>query len=175
MYHPVPMTAKPHGEAMLDLLVFKVNEQLYGLPVTRIVRIIEMVTITHLPGSPETIEGIINLQGRIAPMMNLRRRFNLPFQPYGLHTPIILADLISSGHILGLVIDSVEYVLAVEADNLELTETIIPTPLVNQMDNRAAYLSGFAKVDRRIILILNVDALLTPAAQDQLVQALSKS
>ena len=156
----------------LALLVFKVNDQLYGLPVTSVVRIIEMVTLTPLPGAPEVIEGMINLQGRVVPVMALRRRFNLPACAYGLHTPIILVDLISQDHILGLIVDTVEDVLEVSVDDLELAETIVPPELITQMVSRAAYLAGIAKVDRRLILVLNVHTLLNPVVRDQLPQAL---
>jgi purine-binding chemotaxis protein CheW len=167
-----PATSTTESAATLALLVFKVDDQLYGLPVISVVRIIEMVTITPLPGAPEVIEGIINLHGKAVPIMNLRRSFNLPPCSYGLHTPIILVDLISHDYILGLIVDTVEDVLEVSVDDLELTETIVPTELVTQMAARAAYLAGVAKVDWRLILVLNVQALLSPTVQGQLSRVL---
>lgn len=158
--------------ATLALLVFKADDQLYGLPVISVVRIIEMVTITPLPGAPEVIKGIINLHGKTVPVMDLRHRFNLPARSYGLHTPIILVDLISQDYILGLIVDTVEDVLEVSVNDLELTETIVPNELVAQITTRAAYLAGVAKVDRRLILVLNVQALLSPTVQGQLSLAL---
>ncbi len=166
------VTRTTESAATLALLVFKVNDQLYGLPVISVVRIIEMVTITPLPGAPEVIEGIINLHGKAVPVMDLRRRFNLPPSSYGLHTPIILVDLMSQDHILGLIVDTVEDVLEVSVDDLELTETMVPTELVTQMASQAAYLAGVAKLDRRFILVLNVQALLSSTVQGQLSQAL---
>jgi purine-binding chemotaxis protein CheW len=154
------------------LLVFKVENQLYGLPVTHVVRIIEMVTITALPGAPDLIEGIINFHGKAVPIMPLRRRFNLQPVSYGLHTPIILVDLISHDHILGLVVDTVEDVLEVPVNGLDLTETIVPDELVAHMASQAAYLAGVAKVDQRFIIVLNVQSLLSSTAQGQLTQLL---
>lgn len=156
----------------LALLIFKVDEQLYGLPVNNVTRIIEMVAITPLPGVPEVIEGIINLHGKVVPIMDLRRHFNLPACAYSLHTPIILVNLISHDYILGLIVDMVEDVLEVSGDDLELSETIVPPELVTQITDRAAYLAGVAKVNRRFIPVLNVQALLKPAVQGQLSQAL---
>jgi len=91
----------------------------------------------------------------------------LPPQPYGLHTPIILVDISSAGRILGLIVDSVEDVLNVTSKELELTHIMLPAELAEQMADRAAYLAGVAKVDRQIILVLNVAALLTPVTQQQ--------
>lgn len=166
------VTRTPDNNATLALLVFKIDDQLYGLPVISVVRIIEMVTITPLPGAPEVIKGIINLHGKTVPVMDLRHRLNRPPHSYGLHTPIVLVDLISQDYILGLIVDTVEDVLEVPVDNLELTETIVPTEFTAQMTSRAAFLAGVAKIDRRLILVLSVQALLAPTAQSQLSQAL---
>jgi len=155
----------------LTMLTFKVDDQRCGLPVSSVVRIIEMVTITTLPGAPDSIKGIINLHGKTVPVMDLRQRFGMIEQPYGLHTPIILVD-INEDHVLGLVVDVVETVLDAPAKDLEMVEVIVPTELSTQMAVQAAYLAGVAKVDRQMILILNVTALLQPAEQSLLYEAL---
>ncbi len=157
----------------LTLLTFKVGGQTYGLPVTSVVRIIEMVTITHLPGAPDSVQGIINLGGKAVPVMDLGQRFGLPGQAYGLHTPIILTDVVNDGRTaapVGLIVDTVEQVLEVPTKNLEITETIVPAKLVEQMTTQMAYLDMVAKVDRQMILVLNVQALLTPIEQTKLSQ-----
>lgn len=156
----------------LTLLGFTVGDQLYGLPVSNVTRIIEMVTITPLPGIPEVIEGIINWHGKIVPVMDLRRRFNLPSCSYGLHTPIVLVDLIGQDYILGLIVDTMEDVRDVSVDDLELAESIAPPELTSQITARATYLAGVATVDRCFILVLNVQGLLSPLVQNQLSQAL---
>jgi purine-binding chemotaxis protein CheW len=156
----------------LALLTFKIAGQVYGLPVTDVVRIIEMVTITQLPDAPETIQGIINLQGKAVPVMDLRHRFGLPRQAYGLHTPIILADMTDEGHMLGLVVDTVEDVLNLPPEDFETTQAIIPTELAKQPAAQAAPLAGVAKINRQMMLILNVRALLSSTEQVELSQAL---
>jgi purine-binding chemotaxis protein CheW len=149
------------------LLTFDVAEQTYGLPVTDVVRIIEMVTITHLPDVPDTIQGIINLQGKAVPVMDLRQRFGLPHQTYGLHTPIILVNM-DNNRMLGLIVDAVEDVLEVVAKNMEMTDAIVPADL----SAKAAPLAGVAKVNRQMILILNAQGLLTQTEHFELSQAL---
>ncbi len=163
---------KSSDTRMLALLTFKVSGQLYGLPVTSVVRIIEMVTITRLPDTPEIIQGIINLRGKAVPVIDLRHRFGLSLNGYGLHTPIILVDAGDSSHTLGLIVDEVEQVINVNTEHLEITETIVPTELAGQMAARSAHLAGVAKVDRQMILVLNVQALLTPTEHGKLAQAL---
>ncbi len=158
--------------ARLALLTFTVAGQMYGLPVTQVIRLIEMVTITQLPGVSDLIQGIINLGGKAVPVLDLRRRFGLPPQAYGLHTPIILVEIDMGHRILGLIVDTVEQVLDVAGDDLEITEAIVPTELTSQMAVGAAHLAGVAKVDRQMILILNLPALFTPADKASLSKTL---
>lgn len=171
---PVAQSTFSHNR--LALLTFKVGEQEYSLPVSRVIRIIEMVTITRLPGVPNVIQGVINLRGKMAPVVDLRHRFGLPPHAYGLHTPIILAD--PGGHNgshLGLIVDSVEQVLDVAPEDLEQLEAIVPAEWVAHTSAAAAYLAGVAKVERRIILLLEVQALLNLNERQQLAQALGQN
>jgi purine-binding chemotaxis protein CheW len=161
--------AQPTAPAQtVTLLTFKVAEQMYGLTVTNVARIIEMVTITHLPNAPETIQGIINVQGKAVPVMDLRQRFGLPPQPYHLHTPIILTDAGDNGRMLGLVVDTVEDVLEVPPANMELTEIFVPAEIVGAMATQAGHLAGVAKINRQMVLVLNARALLSQTEQVKL-------
>lgn len=156
----------------LVMLTFNVAGQVYGLPVTDVVRIIEMVTITQLPDAPGIIQGIINLQGKTVPVMDLRYRFGLPQKAYGLHTPIILADMGSDERMMGLIVDAVEDVIEVPTEDLEMTETIMPADLAGQMSAQAGHLVAVAKIDRQMILVLSVRALLSPTEQIDLSRVL---
>lgn len=156
----------------LALLVLTIGEQRYGIPVTNVVRIIEMVTITHLPGAPDTIKGIINLQGNTVPIIDLRHRFNAPAQNYGLNTPIILVNTRGSGQIFGLVVDTVIDVINIPHSNLEMFEMVMPANLAEQVTTQAAYLAGITKFNGQIILILNSEAVLTHTEQVNLSKAL---
>ncbi len=157
----------------LALLTFTVAGQVYGLPVQQVVRIIEMVTITQLPGVPDFIQGIINVGGKAVPVMDLRRRFGLPPQAYGLHTPIILVEPSVGYPICGLIVDTVEQVLEVAGGDLEIAEAIVPPELAQPMTGRTAHLAGVAKVDRQMILVLNVSALLSPTDKAGLAATLA--
>jgi len=132
-----------------------------------------MVTITQLPGVPDLIHGVINLGGKVVPVMDLRHRFGLPPQAYGLHTPIVLADIDVGHGILGLIADTVEHVLDVSGNDLEITESIVPAALTNQVSIGTAHLAGVAKVDRQMILVLDVPALLSPADKANLSRTLA--
>jgi len=163
----------PDSPERLALLTFTMAGQVYGLPVNQVVRIIEMVTITQLPGVPDLIQGAINFGGKVVPVMDMRRRFGLPPQAYDLHTPIVLVDIDVGHGILGLIVDTVAQVLDVSGNELEIMEAIVPPELTNQMTIGAAHLAGVAKADRQMILVLNVPALLSPADKASLSTTLA--
>ncbi|MBE7471398.1 MAG: purine-binding chemotaxis protein CheW [Anaerolineales bacterium] len=158
-----------------SILTFQLDGQVYGLPITDIAQIIEMVTLTHLPQAPAAIQGIINLHGKIVPVLDLRLRFGLPAQPYQLHTPIILADL--KRQILGLIVDSVEEVLEIAGTDLETSDVILPTELIHAVNGThpTTYLAGVAKVARRLIPLLKTEAILSQAEQSQLLEQIAGS
>ena len=153
----------------LSILTFHLAGQVYGLPVTEVVRIIEMVSLTHLPQAPLAIQGLINLRGKIVPVMDLRLRFELPFKPYQLHTPIILIHL--KGQILGLIVDMVEAVVEISIDDLEPGDRVMTDPLPDQK----SYLAGVANVKRRLIPILKTETLLSQAEQTRLMKQITLS
>ncbi len=163
----------PLNENTLPLLTFRVAKQMYGLPVKHVVRIIEMVTITQLANVPEILQGIINLQGKAVPVMDLRRRFKLPIQAYGLHTPIILID-INHGHTMGLIVDRVEDVVHVPHQNLEITETFIPTELAVQIGSQTKHIVGVAKIEQQLVPVLAVHALLSSGEQSEMSEVLGQ-
>ena len=156
------------------LLTFTVGGQTYGLSAPDIARIIEMVAITHLPGLPPAIPGIINVQGKTVPVLDMRQHFGLPAQAYGLRTPIILVNFAGNKRMLGLVVDSVEEVVSVPFENLDITEMMMPTELTKAVRDNVSYLAGTAKIGQQFILVLNVKTLLNPKQQTYLSQALTQ-
>lgn len=172
-----PLAAKTSStlkDKRVSLLTFKVAGQTYGICVGSVVRIIEMVTITSLPGAPDSIRGFINVHGKTVPVTDLRQRLDLPQVPYTLHTPIILVHVDNGLHTLGLVVDAVDQVLEAPPEGLEMTETIVPSDLVGSMAQQAPHLAGVARVDRSMILVLDVKALLTRRDQVRLSGALER-
>jgi len=73
-----------------QIVIFTLNEQRYGIPLGVVERVVRMVEITRLPSGPEFIQGVINVQGEIMPVLNLRRRFNLVERPVELSDQLII-------------------------------------------------------------------------------------
>jgi purine-binding chemotaxis protein CheW len=155
-------------------LIFGVEGQWYGLPVSQVLRIIEMVAMLELPGAPQGVQGMINVQGQIVPVIDLRRRWGLPSQIYTLRTPIILVAGEKEGQTLGLIVDSVAEVIEVRPEQLKRIEQVVPVESVGELTHQAPYLSSIARWGQQMGLLLKVEALLDPAEHAQLLAALNK-
>lgn len=142
-------------DGSMHVVIFQLAEQRYAIPVTDIAQLIEMVAITALPNAPETVSGVINVRGKIVPIIDLRQRLNLPLQEYALHTPIMLVTL--EEHMLGIVVDKVLQVREISATMWETPPQIMPANLTTD----AKFIVGVAKMDDYLLIILNIRALLT--------------
>jgi len=117
-----------HPSDQHDLVIFRLDRQTYALPITSIVQIIEMVTITPIPQIGNTaVEGVINVHGAAVPVVNLRRHFGLPEAALGLYTPIILAQI--GEQTVGLIVDRVLDVLSLPAERVTRIVDILPEGL----------------------------------------------
>ncbi len=140
----------------LSILTFCTNDQVYGLPVTAVNQLIEMVAITPIPEAPPAIRGIINVHGEIVPVMDFRLRLGLPFKPYQLRTPIILLQ--ANGRTLALVVDEMQNVVDVNPVDIETGESVLEFVTAENLDH-TRFFSSIAKVNKQIITILDADRL----------------
>jgi purine-binding chemotaxis protein CheW len=106
------------------VVVFQVGPQTYAMPVEQIARIISMVTITPLPGVEPAVVGAIDVQGRVVPVVDLRRHFQLPSLAWKRHTPILLTS--NGTQTIGLIADAVTDVLNLKADQLQRATDVLP-------------------------------------------------
>jgi purine-binding chemotaxis protein CheW len=146
-----------------DLIAFRLGDQTYALPIEPIVRIIEMVTITPIPQLSKTVEGVINVQGKAVPVINLRRQFGLPQVPFGLRTPIIVVQV--DEHKFGLVVDEVIDVLSLAAEQVVRVVDIMPDGV-----DSASILEGLVHIQNDTVLVLDVEHLLAPGQAQALME-----
>ncbi len=106
------------------LVAFQVEQQIYAMPVEQVARIISMVAITPLPGVDPAVVGAINVQGRIVPVVDLRRHFERPSLPWRRHTPILLTS--RGTQLIGLIADAVTNVVSLNADQLVRAADVLP-------------------------------------------------
>ncbi len=133
-------------------LTFALGDEEYGLPVLRVREIIKMMEITVVPQVPAYVKGVINLRGKVIPVVDLRLKFNFPSIDYTERTSIIVVHVtLSTGPIMmGIVVDAVSEVLSISAEEIEATPEF-------GADMKTDYLQGLAKIKGRVKLLLDLD------------------
>ena len=131
----------------LQLVSFCIGSEEYGVDILQVQEINRMVDITKVPQAPRYVEGVINLRGKVIPIIDLRKRFNLELKEHDKNTRIVVVDI--GGNIMGMIVDSVSEVLRLSA------ETIEPPPeLVSGINSE--YIKGVAKLEDRLLIFLDL-------------------
>jgi purine-binding chemotaxis protein CheW len=137
-----------------QIVVFELGDERYGLDIATVYEIIRHQPITAVPQAPGFVEGVINLRGKIIPVVNLRDRFGMAEYALTKASRIVVCDV--AGTRVGLVVDGVSEVLMIAAEAIEATPDVAA-------GNEAAYLRGIAKLGDRLIILLDLDGLLGDA------------
>lgn len=131
-------------------LIFSLGQEDYGIEISYVTEIIGIQAITAIPDLPEYVKGVINLRGKIIPIMDIRLRFNKAARDYDDRTCIIVVDIEEIS--IGLVVDSVAEVTSIsDAD-------IAPPPQINQSFQK--YIKGIGKLGHDVKLLLDCERLL---------------
>ena len=147
-------------------LTFSLAGEEYGIGILKIREIIGMLPITSVPETPHYVKGVINLRGKVIPVVDLRLRFGMPEIDYTERTCIIVVEMGSPGGMLhiGTVVDAVSEVLNIKG------EDIADTPSFGAKFN-TDYILGMAKMGKGVKLLLDIDRVLSSEEQVQLKQA----
>ncbi len=137
-------------------LTFELGDEVYGLEILKVQEIIGMMTITRVPKTPDFVRGVINLRGKVIPVMELRQKFGLDTKEDTEKTCIIVVQVNSGGSniTMGTLVDEVSEVLDISADQLEET----PSFGTNVDTN---FIMGIGKVDKKVIMLLDIDKVLS--------------
>jgi purine-binding chemotaxis protein CheW len=147
-------------------LTFSLAEEEYGIGILKIKEIIGMMPITTVPRTPEFVKGVINLRGKVIPVIDLRLRFGMEELEYNERTCIIVVEIESrTGTVLiGIVVDSVSEVLNIKGDDIE------DTPTFGARLN-TDYILGMAKMERSVKILLDIDRVLSTHEVEALKKA----
>ncbi|HDI79277.1 MAG TPA: purine-binding chemotaxis protein CheW [Desulfobacteraceae bacterium] len=146
-------------------LTFRLGEEEYGIGILKIKEIIGMMPITPVPRTPEFVKGVINLRGKVIPVVDLRSRFDMEEIDYNERTCIIVVEVQAEERqkiIMGIVVDSVSEVLNIKDEEIEDTPDFGGT-----LDTR--YILGLAKVDGGVKILLDIDSVLSQEELNSLV------
>jgi purine-binding chemotaxis protein CheW len=136
------------GNMELQLVVFTLAGEAFGVPIGQVKEIVRFVPVTAVPKSPPSVLGVLNLRGKVVPVVNLRERFGLPGAQTDDATRIIVSDV--AEQTLGFVVDGVSEVLRLSDGDIE------PTPEAAAGVD-ASFIRGIGKVDERLIIVLELE------------------
>jgi len=143
------------GDREGKYLTFTLGEEEYGIGILKIKEIIGMMPITTVPRTPEFVKGVINLRGKVIPVIDLRMRFAMEEIGYNERTCIIVVEIGSPTDTvqIGIVVDAVSEVLNIKADDIEDTPTF-----GSKLDTD--YILGMAKMEGGVKILLEIDTVL---------------
>ncbi|MCP3901770.1 MAG: purine-binding chemotaxis protein CheW [Desulfobacteraceae bacterium] len=137
-------------------LTFSLEEEEYGIGILKVKEIIGMMPITSVPRTPEYVKGVINLRGKVIPVIDLRAKFDMETIEYNDRTCIIVVEIDSESStvLIGIVVDAVSEVLNIKEDEIEETPTF-----GTKLDTE--YILGMAKMEGGVKILLNIDRVLS--------------
>ena len=141
-----------NARTVSKIVTFRLGEDLFAADIYSVERVLRYQSTTPVPNVPEWIDGVIDYQGRVVPVINLRRRFELPAAPVGAETRILVFN--TNGEWIGGIVDAVLDVAALDPSRLAP-----PPPLFRGLAGE--YLLGIVRRDERLVVFLDVGRLLS--------------
>ncbi len=139
-----------------QLVVFVMENEEFACSITEVREVLKMVKVTPLPRSLDYIEGVINMRGDVIPVINLRKRFGLTEEEQNDDSRIIIVEV--QEKMVGLIVDAVSEVIRIEKSQIQ------PAP-VQTTGGKTDHITGVGKKDDRMIIILDLDKILTTEEQ----------
>ena len=146
----------------LQLVVFELANEQYGLDISAVEGIIKMQAITKMPQAPAFVEGVTNLRGTVVPVIDLRKRFTMPALEHTKDTRIVVVYMEKTK--IGMIVDGVSEVLRIPEESIEPTP-----PMVSNVNT--AFICGIAKLDGRLVTLLDLTKVLSLDEQASLLKA----
>ena len=135
-----------------QLVIFELASESYGIEIAHVESIIKIQEITRVPKCPDFVEGITNLRGTVLPVIDLAKRFGIPEQKRNNDTRIIVVSLDSMK--VGMIVTAVSEVLTIDDSVIDPAPAIVTT--IN-----SSFISGIARIEKRLIIMLNLDQILS--------------
>lgn len=136
-------------------LIFELEQRSYGMPVMEVSEVNKLIKITHTPNTPEFVKGIINLRGRIIPVLDLRLKFGMPEKEYDVETCIIIVNVLvgTTKKQMGVIVDKVS-----EVYDIPLSEIDAPPDYGTRLED--SIFTGIGKIKGKLVMLINLKKLL---------------
>lgn len=145
-------------------LTFWTAGQLFGIPIADVVQIVGMQEITSMPEFPPYAKGIMNLRGSIIPVIDVRLRFNKPENEYNERTCIVVTNIKNA--LIGFIVDEVDEVIKIDEEQISK-----PPQVSSERSEAHTNLSGIGKLEKKIVLLINTETMLSDDTFDFLTTA----
>jgi len=144
------------GDEVLQFVTFTLGNEEYAVDILNVQEINRITEITMVPNAPSYVEGVINLRGKVIPVINLRRKFNFEDKPTDDTSRIIIMEI--QGITNGLIVDSVSEVLRIPSSSVEQAPPM-------SAEAHSQFIKGIAKLENRLIILIDLDNLLGEKAK----------
>jgi purine-binding chemotaxis protein CheW len=134
-------------------MFFRIGTESYGIGIRHVIEIVEVQRISAVPDLPAYVKGVINLRGKVIPVVDLRLRFGMEERQYDDRTCIVVSEI--GGVSLGFIVDTVEEVLEIPESQVE------PAPRFKTVSGKERYIAGMGKVGEHVKILLDVEKLVT--------------
>ncbi|MBI3354685.1 MAG: chemotaxis protein CheW [Nitrospirae bacterium] len=135
----------------LQFVVFKIGKELFGVGIDAIREIVRVPEVTEVPDAPHFLDGVINLRGRIVPVVDLRKRMGIQYADKTKATRVLITE--NSGSMVGLLVDAASEVIRIQPDAVDEPPEMISAIGVE-------YITGVAKLNERLIILLDIKKIL---------------
>jgi purine-binding chemotaxis protein CheW len=149
--------SKGGGDDLEQMVTFNLEQEEYGVNILQVQEINRMVEITEVPQTEHYVEGIINLRGKVIPIIDLRKKFGMQDKEHDNKTRIVVVDV--SSETVGLVVDGVSEVLRVPAGSLEETPRLIAGE--SNGSASADYIKSIVKLEDRLLIYLDLEKIIS--------------
>ncbi|MDP4116618.1 MAG: chemotaxis protein CheW [Bacteroidota bacterium] len=153
---------KKENSELLQLVTFIVGNEEFAVDIILVHEIIRMIQITKVPNSPDFVDGVINLRGRIIPVINLRYKIGLEKKPTDKNTRIIVVEV--NNNTIGFIVDSVREVL-------RIPESITEAPPELTTNINSNFIKSVGKLDDRLIILIDIQKVISTEEQNEISQA----
>ncbi|WP_304226484.1 chemotaxis protein CheW [Gracilinema caldarium] len=144
------------ASASSKYLIFTIDRESYAIPIVKVQEVIRFTPITPLHETSRFLKGVINLRGRIIPVIDMRLKFNLAEKAYNDRTVFIIVEILGTRDVshIGMAVDAVQDVADIAEENINRTPEI-------GFKFKSKYLNGIVQLNGRMVMLLNLDAILS--------------
>lgn len=152
----IDTTGRTQGE-LIQLVSFMLDHEEYGVEVLKVREIIRMPTVTRMPNTPPYVEGVINLRGKVIPIISMRKRFGLMESEQTGHTRIMVMDV--AGGLNGFIVDGVSEVIRIQGSDIQ------PPPSMVSGNINQDFITGVFNHQERLLIIMDIDRMFSDDEQ----------